>query len=289
MTTSEHSTQLRFEDVYESFQVDSLVSHLVVPESEKGQPTIGICSPKCYELYQRLAPIGSWARMFAVSLVGQVGTRTSLGWYSTRSSLTWKVQVTKCSRPYFLLAASTLRTAEIESSSAPDGLLLTPTTREDAVDLEVFQKRMEKYPNGTTMPNLATQVQGMLPTPTAQDGKNASFPSSQEKRGSLIGKLYPTVTARCFNNGTDKERPEGQPSRRSELNHMIAQDLKNGTLPTPSAADGHKTTSANRQKNLNMLAPVGTGSQLSPRFVAEMMGFPHDWTELPFRSGDENQ
>jgi hypothetical protein len=263
--------------------------------------------------------------MFAVSLVGQVGTRTSLGWYSTRSSLTWKVQVTKCSRPYFLLAASTLRTAEIESSSAPDGLLLTPTTREDAVDLEVFQKRMEKYPNGTTMPNLATQVQGMLPTPsasdykgggtgeteyakrqatsklkytaaagmlptpTAQDGKNAMFPQSQEKRRSLIGKLYPTVTARCFNNGTDKERPEGQPSRRSELNHMIAQDLKNGTLPTPSAADGHKTTSANRQKNLNMLAPVGTGSQLSPRFVAEMMGFPHDWTELPFRSGDENQ
>jgi hypothetical protein len=199
------------------------------------------------------------------------------------------------------------------------------------VDLEVFQKRMEKYPNGTMMPNLATQVQGMLPTPTtknasggavqvnengkrenkggtefsaqlhdlaksqmlptptAQDGKNAMFPRSQEKRRSLIGKLYPTVTARCFNNGTDKERPEGQPSRRSELNHMIAQDLKNGTLPTPSAADGHKTTSANRQKNLNMLAPVGTGSQLSPRFVAEMMGFPHDWTELPFRSGDENQ
>lgn len=30
-------------------------------------------------------------------------------------------------------------------------------------------------------------------------------------------------------------------------------------------------------------------SQLNPQFVAEMMGFPHDWTLLPFLRGDENQ
>jgi hypothetical protein len=29
-----------------------------------------------------------------------------------------------------------------------------------------------------------------------------------------------------------------------------------------------------------------TGSQLNPLFVAEMMGFPPDWTILPFQSGE---
>jgi hypothetical protein len=30
-------------------------------------------------------------------------------------------------------------------------------------------------------------------------------------------------------------------------------------------------------------------SQLNPRFVAEMMGFPPNWTELPFLNGGQNQ
>ena len=30
-------------------------------------------------------------------------------------------------------------------------------------------------------------------------------------------------------------------------------------------------------------------SQLSPQFVMEMMGFPTDWTLLPFLNGEENQ
>jgi len=28
-------------------------------------------------------------------------------------------------------------------------------------------------------------------------------------------------------------------------------------------------------------------SQLNPRFVAEMMGFPPNWTELPFQNGEQ--
>jgi site-specific DNA-cytosine methylase len=33
----------------------------------------------------------------------------------------------------------------------------------------------------------------------------------------------------------------------------------------------------------------GKTSQLSPQFVMEMMGFPTDWTELPFLNGEKNQ
>ena len=31
------------------------------------------------------------------------------------------------------------------------------------------------------------------------------------------------------------------------------------------------------------------GSQLNPQFVLEMMGFPTDWTELPFLNGETSQ
>lgn len=43
-------------------------------------------------------------------------------------------------------------------------------------------------------------------------------------------------------------------------------------LPTAEQIDGTKF-------------PYGRDGQLNPRFVAEMMGFPKDWTELPFRHG----
>ena len=62
----------------------------------------------------------------------------------------------------------------------------------------------------------------------------------------------------CWNTGTEKERPADQPTRRSELNHLMAQEH-------------------------------GKPSQLSPLFVEEMMGFPPGWTVSPFQSGDENQ
>jgi hypothetical protein len=76
----------------------------------------------------------------------------------------WKGKDMKYNRFLFLLQVSAHRTKDKEF-----GLLLTPTTKEDPVNLEKFKKRMEKYPNGTTMPNLATQILGMLPTPTCID------------------------------------------------------------------------------------------------------------------------
>jgi hypothetical protein len=127
------------------------------------------------------------------------------GWFSARCALTWKVKATKSSRSYFLLQASTRRTAATESGLLPtvttdsvsnrtkkysqggtpltmaaQGLLLTPTTREEPVDLDKFKARMEKYPNGTTMPNLATQVQHLLPTPMAQEHDKITGKENQD-------------------------------------------------------------------------------------------------------------
>ena len=178
---SRPSMQLRFEDVYESFQVASPASPFQQQESGPGHPTIDIYGRRCLESFERLAPPMSWRRMFAASLVGMKG------WFSTRCALTWKVKATKSARSYFLLQAS------------------TPLTK-----------------------------------------------------GKEFGFWLPTVTARCWNTGTEKERPADQPTRRSELNHLMAQE-------------------------------AGKASQLSPLFVEEMMGFPKGWTASPFQSGDESQ
>jgi|GEM_PF-5495785 len=71
-----------------------------------------------------------------------------------------------------------------------------------------------------------------------------------------------------------------------------------GLFPTPKARD-YKDTFKSQEKLNNQykkrMGPsialtvgykTGSTSQLNPRFVAEMMGFPPDWTELPFQSGE---
>ena len=79
----------------------------------------------------------------------------------------------------------------------------------------------------------------------------------------------------------------------------------NGLLPTPNAMEFNKTkhplyvtkTGTIRSKHisgktsqvglehqLNHL--TGQSGQLNPLFLAEMMGFPNNWTELPFLSGE---
>ena len=135
------------------------------------------------------------------------------------------------------------------------------------MDLDKFKARMEKYPNGTTMPNLATQVQQMLPTPQANCSKGMNA-QNVELRGN---KLYNKKTGKQI-----QSSPE--------------QWAKMGMLPTPMAQEHDKITGKENQDSLTKRARQQTGktSQLSPLFVEEMMGFPKGWTVSPFQSGDEN-
>ena len=62
-------------------------------------------------------------------------------------------------------------------------------------------------------------------------------------------------------------------------------------LPTPTADDNPaKNTGKRNQDSLQKRAFQDTGktSQLNPLFVGEMMGFPADWTALPFQNGETN-
>ena len=178
---------------------------------------------------------------------------------------------------------------------AAQSLLLTPTTREEPVDLDKFKARMEKYPNGTTMPNLATQVQQLLPTPTTQEPETpceltetGRRKSGQDSRSLNVGRMagmgmLPTPAAVDYKQTTLCESQR----HRSTLPGLMVKTF----LPTPMAQEHDKITGKENQDSLTKRARQQTGktSQLSPLFVEEMMGFPKGWTASPFQSGDESQ
>ena len=210
---------------------------------------------KCLELFGNYARAGLWAKTFSALLIG------TGDWYSTKCRLTWKLKGTKYNRIYFQLAPSTLPT-----DGTGFGLLLKTPCAADG-HTERLSKKEQRFGNSGT---LAQEVQtgfvyqrGLLSTPTAMDntGATANMKSTQVKEGSMH-----SVT--------------------------LSRAMTMGLLPTPMSQDGQNSTApasqAGRDTLPGMVAATGTTSQLNPRFVLEMMGFPPNWTELPFRNGETN-
>ena len=96
----------------------------------------------------------------------------------------------------------------------------------------------------------------------------------------------------------------GKPRRKLENGSAsmgVARMAQAGLLPTPTAMEIKDSQLTSEQakkldKGGRVLRRLGTldmiedgkTSQLNPRFVAEMMGFPPNWTELPFQNGETN-
>jgi hypothetical protein len=85
-------------------------------------------------------------------------------------------------------------------------------------------------------------------------------------------------------------------SERFKRKTMNPQEFANSMIPTPTATSDPKggCTRPDPTRQRDTLAHAmhdptrGKTSHLNPRFVAEMMGFPVNWTELPFQSGATN-
>ena len=225
METSSKQTLHNTEDNVTFLQVAFHVSHIASQESDSGKKMSDIFGRKCLGLLEKYGRGGLLERMFAGYLVGMKG------WYSKRCALTWKVKDTKSKRLLFQLQASALRTEEKEC-----GLLLKTPCSMDAYS-EKLTKKNQRFGNSGTlsqevatgfiakrMPNLATQVIGLLPTPKTQDSRHAM-------------------------------RDRGKSNLGEEMSELAFQN-------------------------------TGKTSQLSPLFVEEMMGFPRNWTVLPFQSGE---
>lgn len=132
----------------------------------------------------------------------------------------------------------------------------------------------------------------MLPTPKASDSHNANNKDNHDvKRGYLRGYasmgILPTPREAASRGNCSNDRNRGN------LEDAIAK-----LIPTPASIDykGARTTEALKEAGrtetnslLDFFHQPGKTSQLNPQFVAEMMGFPTDWTVLPFQNGAMSQ
>src|SRR5690606_13455297 len=107
--------------------------------------------------------------------------------------------------------------------------------------------------------------------------------STHRTKGTGFG-LLPTTTAQDFKRRGPNSRQQGLSNTENWVNLLptpTTNDAKNATMPESQNKRGGLTGSLHHLKD-------GKTSQLNPRFVLEMMGFPPDWTELPFLSGETN-
>lgn len=260
-----------------SCQEASPASRTASQESSSARKTPGISGLTCAAQYISSTRHGLSLKMFTALLPGRKE------WYSRRCMLSWKQKVTKSGRSFFQLQVSTRHTGGTGSSSsliktptAMDGkvtsgksdpktgnsgtlaqelmsgykatwnklgLLPTPTTAESIQNIEQFEKRMQKYPNGTTVPNLATQVYQLFRTRNRKVLK-------EERRN--VAALLPTPTASSDAKGGCTRKDPGR--QRSTLAHTMH----------------------------GFFGKTGRTSRLNPLFVEEMMGFPKYWTLAPF-------
>jgi len=311
--TSQRQTSLFTKDKSTSLQVGFLANHTAKQENGWEKKTNAIFGQKCFDQFEKLNRPGLWAKTFAALLIGQAG------WYSTKCVLIWKLKGTKYNRSYFQLAVSTLRTEETEYGLllTPIGLLPTPRT----VDVEGGKVKNVKFVNGNFFRENKDGVRwgvklrdivenGLLPTPTAIDSTNATatMKSTQVKEGSMHSvtltramamALLPTPRANKVN-GCNLNSEKLANRNKGNLEETVAMWNVSGMLPTPAAVNYKGASSTEALKNrgrlkkkaddlANQFHQPGKSSQLNPRFVAEMMGFPPNWTELPFQGGEANQ
>jgi hypothetical protein len=230
--------------------------------------------------------------------LGLLPTPTTMDMLPPKTDKAWEKEMTE-TRPGRTMP-SNLRDVPFRT-----GLLPTPIAS-DIHHAERVQKlkesgaeTMASRKNGANRPNGLMDYldfNQMLPTPTLQDARigpnNIGGSQHRAERGSIaladiaLG-LVPTPQARDW---------KGESGGVQKGNDLPA--IANKMLPTPTTRDykGARSTEALENSGRNhtnslpdSFSQTGKTSQLSPHFVLELMGFPPNFTELPFLSGETNQ
>ncbi len=104
--------------------------------------------------------------------------------------------------------------------------------------------------------------------------------------GEIGSGLLPTVTTMDSTGATETEKA-GKGDSQNSLTRMA---LRGQLLFTPKTTDNQIHYKTKNWKGDDLGSQIneifGTRSRLSPHFVLEMMGFPKNWTELPFQNGE---
>lgn len=280
-------------------------------QAKERERTITVTSGlTCSGLYMKSNPIGSLVKTLLASS----------RWYSPVRRLKWEVcplyseRITLClkdgSNMSLKPSAVTLNEKDIPSSrylyrlvpsvrpTGGTGFGLLPT-----VTAQDYKLRGP----GSNQQGLPEKIRGMLlPTPVATEihhaervrkwkSENLSSPRAQiagEKNPNGLTDfldfygMLPEITP---------DNQEGGVSEKNSQEKAILQWLREGqVMPTPTARDWKGAPSLESLKKRGKIpqrnslpdffARTGKSFQLNPLFVAEMMGFPPDWTVSPFLS-----
>lgn len=261
-------------------QADFPASLSVLPDKEREQMTNAISGRKCF------VPSGKCDRLLLLVKT----LLESPAWYSPAVKLQWKVKplcLKRLTRKRYLnknmlskQSVQTLSVKDIQSSRylyrlavsahrtdvTEYGLLPTVTASDSGRGGQFVDGRTITRKTGNVFLSKLTDLakSGLLPTPMASDAT----------MGAIIGKNDAFITTK---NGTPRKVNQNGQNGSLGLARYIQM------LPTPQARD-YKGQCAKTQ--ICLPNHFGT-SQLNPLFVAEMMGFPTDWTVLPFLNGEK--
>ena len=250
-----------------------------LPAGERVRRTAVTSGLTCSVPFTRSGPVGLLVRTLVASS----------RWYSPARRLTWDVSPL-CSERISLYTVSGRNT-----SSRPSAVILS------VKDIPSSRCLFRLVPS---VPRTEGTVSGLLPTPIASDFKVRGPGSQQKGLPEIIREmLLPTPTATEIHHRQRVERWKRQgrvsmhETEDGEKNPNGLTDFLDfhGLLPTPTARDwkGAPTLENFQRKGKNphqgslpdFFARAGRSFQLNPLFVAEMMGFPVNWTVLPFLPG----
>lgn len=221
---------------------------------------------KCLRLYDLQNPHGSSLKM----LVGYLlGTKV---WSSSRCALIWRAQATKSSRLLFQLRPLALPIDEIES-----GLLHTPAAQEPNVRAERLQTKAGSP--AKVGERAYDKKTGRLAQVGLEQQINMRKPFLHTPRATMPEET-PENFRRRMNSKRPNDRKDGMPNLAVQVGSMLK-------TPTAGEPEGGMIQPDSDQWDIpgarfKMRDQVGraTGLKLQPPFVAWMMGYPLDWTDL---------
>lgn len=262
-----------------SSQEVSHASPFPLPAGERARRTAVTSGLTCSVPFTRSGPVGLLVRTLVASS----------RWYSPARRLTWDVSPL-CSERISLYTASGRNT-----SSRPSAVILS------VKDIPSSRCLFRLVPS---VPRTGGTAYGLLPTPMARDYSPRGPNCLQKGLPEIIREMLlptPTATEIHHRQWVERWKRQGRVSmhetENGEKNPNGLTDFLDfhGLLPTPTARDwkGAPTLENFKRKGKNphqgslpdFFARAGRSFQLNPLFVAEMMGFPVNWTVLPFLPG----
>jgi hypothetical protein len=173
---------------------------------------------------------------------------------------------------------------------AQKNLLPTPTVGE-ALAKPMIVEEKRKMRNGQSYNSTLTDLAAsqLLPTLQAAEGHKLTGLENQPSMTKMVRQmqnLAPTPAARDYNGKSGQSRNQKRANPQDSVPNMISR-MQEKLIPTPAAQNhkGAKKINKNMQGSPNLpdyIAQTLPDGQLNPLFVLEMMGFPPDWTLLPF-------